>query len=385
MPWPIPTAKSIAERMAGSAELAITTVRQTAGRAIDPLALSRAVRSARGMFAIIFRTVAMELRQVHDHVAWWGIQIFVDTAEDEFVLRHASIWGVERRPATAAVGTVLVEGVPGTLLASEIELATSDGIVIVTTAGATIGVGGSVSVPVIADAAYAESGNIEGGSRVATVLPYPAISRVTIEEPGLAGGAPIESMASLQQAVMQRIRQPPHGGAGFDYPEWLRAAFAVRAVKPVTDWIGRGSVGVIVIMKDGIFGRAPTDPELDAMLDYLGTPGSATGVRPVTAHVVMVPGEPTEIPLTVRLRPDTVATRAAVTEAWQRHVATIGDAGDSGNISPIGATIEPSRISEAISAAAGEYAHDLIEPSEPYTLDPDQYPLPAAPTFEDPA
>ena len=46
------------------------------------------MRSARGMFAIVFRAVSLELRSVHDHLAWWGRQYFVDTAEDEFVARH---------------------------------------------------------------------------------------------------------------------------------------------------------------------------------------------------------------------------------------------------------------------------------------------------------
>src|SRR5690606_18467420 len=113
--------------------------------------------------------------------------------------------------------------------------------------------------------------------------------------------------------------------------------------------------------------RAPTPEELAEMLDYLGAPGSSTGLRPVTAYVVIVPAELTEIGLKVRLRPDTVETRAAVTAAWRRFVATIGDEDDDMNAGPIGATIEPSRISEAISAAAGEYAHDLIEPAARFT------------------
>jgi uncharacterized phage protein gp47/JayE len=98
-------------------------------------------------------------------------------------------------------------------------------------------------------------------------------------------------------------------------------------------------------------------------------------VRPVTAHAVVVTAEMTAIPITVRLRPDTVATRAAVTEAFTRYVATIGDADDAQNASPIGAIIEPSRISEALSAASGEYAHDLVVPAARTVLDSRQYPI----------
>ncbi len=100
----------------------------------------------------------------------------------------------------------------------------------------------------------------------------------------------------------------------------------------------------------------------------------------------MIPlaGVLTPVPLTIRLRPDTVLIRAAVTEAFARYIATLGDEEDEENESPIGALIEPSRISEAISAASGEYAHDLLVPAAPYSLDPTHYAVAGTITFEDP-
>lgn len=379
MPWPIPSPKVIAERLASVAEGLVLAARPT----VDAVALSRAMRSARGMFAIVFRAVSLELRSVHDHLAWWGRQYFVDTAEDEFVARHASIWGVEPRAASRAVGSVFIEGMAGTILPQGTELAAGDGVVFRTGAVAVVGAGGSVSVQVEAVSAGI-AGNLEAGIRLVSVAANPAIGRITVEAPGMAGGADAATPAELAAATIQRIRQPPHGGAGFDYPVWLGTRFDTCAVSVVTDWIGRGSVGVIVAMRDGDDPRAPTPEELAEMLDYLGAPGSSTGLRPVTAYVVIVPAELTEIGLKVRLRPDTVETRAAVTTAWRRFVATIGDEDDDMNAGPIGATIEPSRISEAISAAAGEYAHDLIEPAARFTLDRDQLPVAGEPEFEGP-
>ncbi|MGO4558334.1 baseplate J/gp47 family protein [Mesorhizobium sp. 2RAF21] len=376
MAWLIPKAGAIAERIAGSLESLILAIRPD----VDPIALSRAVRSPRGMFAILGRAVAMEVREIHDHIAWWSRQYFPDTAEDEMADRHASIWGVEKRPATFAVGSVTVEGVAGTPLPSDLEFAASDGVAVKSTAAAVIGVGGTVSIPVIA-LVSGQAGNIAAGIRLRAATPFPAISRVTVDAAGLAGGAPEETPRELSAATIAHIRQPPHGGAGFDYPEWLRAAFDVRAVAVVTDWIGRGSVGVIVAMKDGLFGRPPTVPEQGAMLAYLGPPGSVTGLRPVTANVVVVPVVIEAVPISIRLRPDTPATRAAITAAYMRFVATIGNEEDAQNAGPIGARIEPSRISEALSAAAGEYAHDLVVPAAAFTLDRDHYPVPGAITF----
>ncbi|WP_024896821.1 baseplate J/gp47 family protein [Brucella rhizosphaerae] len=379
MPWPVNSAKTIAERIASAMEFSISLVKPL----VDPLAISRAVRSARGMLAMIGRSVALEVREIHDHVAWWGRMYFVDTAEDEFVDRHANIWGIAARPATYAVGNIMVEGAAGAPLPTDLEIAGSDGTIFRTTALAVIPVGGSVIVPAKAVVA-GPIGNLEAGIRLRTVNAFPEINRITVAEGGFAGGAVAETPAELAAAVMAYIRQRPHGGAGFDYPSWLRERFDVRAVKPETDWIGRGSVGVIVAMKNGTSARAPTEAEMEEQLAYLGEPGSTSGVRPVTAYVVIVPAKMRLIPITVRLRPDGVATRAAVEEAFAAFIATIGDESDDQNDSPIGALIEPSRISEAISAASGEYAHDLMSPAAPFRLERDEYPLPGLVTFENP-
>ena len=379
MPWPVPTAKTVAERIAAAMEYSVSIVRPL----VDPLAISRAVRSARGMLAMIGRAVALEVREIHDHVAWWGRQYFVDTAEDENVQRHASIWGVSARPATFAVGKIDIEGAAGTPIPADLEIAGSDGTIFKTTETAVIGANGGVSVSIIASVA-GPSGNLEAGIRLRTVTAFPEINRIAVADGGFAGGAEAETPAELSTATIAHIRQRPHGGAGFDYPTWLREKFDVRAVKPETDWIGRGSVGVIVAMKDGTSARAPTESEMAEQLSYLGAPGSSSGVRPVTAYVVIVPAEMREIPIRVRVRPDTVATRAAVEEAYAAFIATIGDENDDQNESPIGAIIEPSRISEAISAASGEYAHDLLSPTARFTMDRDQYPLPGEITFEEP-
>ncbi|RFC63595.1 Baseplate J family protein [Fulvimarina endophytica] len=374
MAWPIPSARTIAERIATRLESAIATARGKAGLAVDALALSRAVRSEKGNLAHITRAIAPEVRATHDHLAWWGRQYFPDTAEEEFVVRHGDIHGILPRPATRAIGRVDIEGVAGTALPAGLELASSDGTLYATTEAAAIGANGSVSIRVAASAT-GPGGNLEAGIRLATVLPRPDVSRITVDPDGLAGGASEADWRELQAAVIAHLRQRPHGGAGFDYPTWLAAAFPVRAVKVYPDWIGRGSVGVAVVMEDDAQGRAPTEAELEAQLIYLGRPNTAEGVRPVTAHVVTLAAEPRTISPRIRLRPDTIATRAAVEEAWQRFVATIGDAEDEGNVSPIGAIIEPSRISEAISAANGEYGHDLLSPSLRVALDRLEFPV----------
>jgi uncharacterized phage protein gp47/JayE len=379
MPWPIPTAKEIAAKIAGSIEAGILRIRTDA----DAAAVSRAVRKKAGVWAQLTRAFSLELREAHDHLAWWGRQYFPDTAEEEFVLRHASIWGVEQRGATKAVGSILIQGVAGTPLPSGLQFSASNAVIYETTETATIAVGGTVAVAATAVAAGID-GNLESGVQVTVVTPFPEIAKATVSV-AFVGGADEQTPAEIQAATLERIRHPPHGGAAFDYPTWVAEVASVKAVSVIEDWIGRGSVGVVVMMKnDDGSPRVPSSGELDTIQGHLGGVGSQTGARPVTARAIVVPGAIVPLTMTVRLRPDTVLTRAAVSDAWARYVATVGDEEDEQNASPIGALIEPSRISEAISAAAGEYAHDLILPAASFELERTEYPVAGPIAFEDP-
>lgn len=377
MVWPVPAAKAIFSRIAAAAEVGLLGLYPEA----DVKAISRAVRSARGMFAVIWSAVAPEVRETHDHIAWWARQWMPDSADDEtMILRHASIWGVEPRAATKAVGSVTIEGAAGTILASGIVLASTATTTYVTTSGGTIAAGGTVVIT--AEAVTAGSaGNLESGVQLSTVAAYPAISKITVAT-AFAGGADDETPEEVQVRYLQRIREPPMGGSSADYKAWVGNVASVYAVKVVEDWIGRGSVGLVIALKsDDGTPRVPTELELTAIGSYIGAQGSQTGVRPVTARVIPLAAELVNIPVSVRLRPDGALTRTAVQAAFDRFIATIGDEDDMQNESPIGATIEPSRISEAISAADGEYSHDLTVPAARYTLGVKECPVATAITW----
>lgn len=379
MVWPVPAAKSIFSRLAAASEVILIGLFPNG----DVKKISRAVRSARGMFAVIWSAVAPEVRETHDHIAWWARQWMPDSADDEaMILRHASIWGTDPRPAKKAIGSVTIEGVAGTVLASGLVLASSGSNTYITTAGGTIAAGGTVIVT--AEAVTAGSAaNLESGVQLSTVAAYPEISKITVAT-AFAGGTDDEEPESVQQRYLERIREPPMGGSAADYRAWVGNVASVYAVKVVEDWIGRGSVGLVIALRDDDgTPRVPTELELTAIGNYLGAQSSQTGVRPVTARIIPLAAELVSVPASVRLRPDGVLTRAAVQLAYDRFIATIGDEDDTQNESPIGATIEPSRISEAISAADGEYSHDLTVPAARYTLGTKECPVATAITWLD--
>lgn len=375
MPWTIPTAKAIFGRMASAMEQNLILLTAEKGLATSAAKISLAVRSAQGVISNLLAPIAGEIRSLHDHQAWWGRQYMPDSADDEeMILRHASIWGVEGRAAVKAKGSVLVEGDAGTVIASGITLTAGNAQSYITTAGGVIDAGGTLTVTAQATAAGA-TGNLAAGVLLTTDATIDGISRVSVLT-AFVGGLDAETPDEIKAAYLRRIRMPPMGGAASDYFTWVSEVAAPYAVATVEDWIGRGSLGVVVVMKnaDGT-PRAATEEELATIAAYLGASGSQTGVRPVTARTIPLAATLVAIPISVRLRPDTALTRAAVEAAFNRFILTIGDEDDDQNASPIGAIIEPSRISEAISSATAEYAHDLVVPAAAYTLSGTQCPV----------
>lgn len=373
MAWRVPSAAQLSERMAGFLETALTKVADLKGVVLDPAKLSLAVRSPWGVFAQVIRTVALELRSVHDHIAYRGRQLFIDQCDEENVALHASMWGVERREPVKAVGSVTLTGTAGAAIPAGILLSSSAGVSYTTTVGGNIAVGGSVTVA--AEAVNGGlNGNLPSGVKLAIQTVAPDLVSAVVAS-AFSGGADQQDADLWRDDVRSRIRRPPHGGADFDYRTWVADTADVAAVKVAPGWIGNGSVGLIIAMNDPAGPRAPTVGELSAIGTYIAS------VKPVTANVIPVAAAIVSVPLTVQVRPDTAAVRAAVIEAWNRFIATLGDEDDTANTSPIGATIERSRVSEALSAASGEYAHDLIIPAASYALGATQYPVAGSVTF----
>lgn len=365
MPFPISTAAEILARAEGRAETALAALAAARGIETTPAAISRAVRSPRGVTAMLLRTSAMQAYEGHLHLGWWGDQYFPDRAETAQLERHASIWGLTRRPATRAVGKVVVTGAPGTPVPAGLQLA-GDALY-ETTASVVVGGGSTATLPVRAlDAGTA--GNAAAATRLTIVVPVPGLTaqEAVVDSDGLAGGAGVEGDASLLARLLARIREPARGGAEADYPVWLANAFATAQVRAIGGYAGRGRVGVVVAMGSAEAPRAPIPAELDAMAAYLET------LRPATAEVIMVAATIAAVALTIALDPDEAAVRAAVTDAIAAHFAAEA---------AIGVEMPLSRLSEAISAAGGEYAHRLIAPAADIAPGPTGLPVPGAITW----
>jgi uncharacterized phage protein gp47/JayE len=293
----------------------------------------------------------------YGYQGWMALQLMPDTAETVYLERWASIWGLARRPAVAATGAVLVTGTAGAVVPAGAEFLRIDRVVFQTPDGATLDAAGTATVAVQA-VTVGRLGNTAPGVQVQTVGALPGVvAAAFVDALGIGGGADIETDDALRARLLFRIQRPPMGGSASDYVAWaLEVPGVTRAwVTPVEQ--GAGTVVVRFTMDDDQHPNGiPWLEDVVLVRDHLN------GLRPVTARVIVLAPVPHAIDVAItRLTPDTPTVRRNVEielhDTLFRHGAP-------------GQTVFASWLWEAISMAAGEQHHTLVEP-------PGDVPLPA--------
>ena len=276
-------------------------------------------------------------------------QLFFDTAEGEYLDRWAFIYGLTRKAAERATGSVtfsysgdLVDIPVGTTLQSD------DGVVYATTSGVTLVAGAS---PVQANASVqasvpGASGNQTAGDVLSLISPIAGVvSEVSIV--ALSGGADEETDESLRVRLLARTQETGHGGAASDYVQWCLAVPGVTRAWCYPREEGEGTVTVRFVC-DGIDPIIPDESMLDRVAAYLET------VRPVTTDVYVRPPVTQAVDLTIAgVTPSTAAVKEAI-------IAEVKNLFTREAIP--GGGIYLSHIRAAVSAAAGEEDHTVVSP-----------------------
>jgi uncharacterized phage protein gp47/JayE len=274
---------------------------------------------------------------------------FPDSGDEAAVLRWANLFNRPRLSPVQAVGTVQATGTNDAVIPAGRELKSSAGVFYAVDSDVTIASGvASVAITAV-DRGIA--GNLAAGAVLSFSQPVSGVlATVTVEAPGLTGGADVESIEALRVRVLSRMRSPPRGGAEDDYKLW-----AMEAHPDVTRaWVSgqemsANSVTVRIVTDDAPGGMIPSSAVLEAVEDYINSPGR----RPVTAELYVA--APIAVPMNpeIAISPTTQAVKDAVTAELQDLLKREAEPGG---------TILLSRINEAISNAAGESDHDLISP-----------------------
>lgn len=300
------------------------------------------------------------------YLDWLSRQFLPDTAETEWLERHANIWLANsdgsrgRKAASFASGTALFTGASGVVVPISTQLLGRTGQTAVayeTTADVTIGAVGTAGSLRAIDAGSA--GNLETGTRLAlqtAITGADATAAVVL----LTGGADIETDDELRVRVLDRIREPPMGGAAHDYVTWALAVPGVTRAWCSPLEMGIGTVTVRFMMDDlrADRGGFPTDDDIAEVSDYIET------VRPVTARdifVVSPVAEPINLTLT-NLDSDDAGTLANIQTSLLNMLRVKAAPAFSHNGVRVDAqTIYEAWVSEAVSHATGVNRFDLVD------------------------
>jgi len=251
-------------------------------------------------------------------IDWLSKQLLPDTAETEWLDRHADIWlqnsdlTTGRKMATFADGTVTFVGEEGGVIipiGMQMSSGTSGGIGYETTEDA-VTAPNAVPVPVAVRALDpGVGGNLEPGQTLTVITPPVGITgSATVVL--MDGGVDTENDDDLRIRVLERIRQPPMGGAAHDFIRWAKAVPGCTRAWCGPLEMGIGTVTVRVLFDDL---RADDDgwpqaQDLETVTAYINTQ------RPVAVKdfFVVAPIKQFVDVRIANLTPDTTAIRDAI-------------------------------------------------------------------------
>lgn len=309
----------------------------------------------RSMTKSLSRGLAGASHGLHGHLSYIAEQAMPDTATTN-LLRWASIWGIGKIPASYADGPLGISGIEGSIVETGALYKRADGVEFEVLADATISSDGLGTVSLRALISGSD-GNTDLGTTLTLVSPIAGVnSEGQVEEPGIDGGSNEESLESIRTRLLERLREPPLGGANQDYIKWAKEVAGVTRVWPLPLWLGEGTVGVTFV-RDNDENIIPSTQEVEDVADYIETK------RPVTAHVTVFAPSGAPVNFTIHIEPDTAAIRTAVQAELTDLIFRDGSPGGTTINGQTSGRIFHSRMNEAISISAGESDHTLISPT----------------------
>ncbi|EBQ9797653.1 phage baseplate protein, partial [Salmonella enterica subsp. enterica serovar Kottbus] len=281
-----------------------------------------------------------------------------DMCDEDWLYRHARIKRCPRKNAVSAKGFARWDGIAGT---PEIPAGTQiqrDDQVTFTTLQTVKASGGLLRVPVIADVA-GTAGNTDDGTALRLGTPITGIPSTGYADT-LTGGADTEEPETWRARVMERYYWIPQGGADPDYVIWAKEIAGITRAWTFRHYKGTGTVGVMVATSNPV-NPAPGDDLVKAVRDHI------LPLAPVAGGGLFVfAATEKSIPVTVALAKDTPEIRTAIIA--ELNALMLRDGAPSGKI-------YVSRISEAISLATGEVAHQLRVPAADVVLGKTELPV----------
>lgn len=340
----IPTIEQLAQNAARLLQQSLAQATQAAGPAsLSALDLDLARSNIRALAFVQGTGLHGAYRYLRDFIARQAVP---SLSSGTFLDAWLSTYGMARKPATAATGTLAGTGVNTTTLPSGTLLQTETGAQFATTAAAVVA--GGVIAPTVQALVEGAAGNLPAASTLRLVSPVSGIDAAFVATDGLAGGADLESDTLALARLAQRLAYPPMGGAPADYARWALEVAGITRAWGVRNPSGPTTAGVLIMADVDGEPAVPNSAQRLAVYDYIRDPLRGP---PDELFVII----PTLVPIDIELNlyPDTADIRAAVLAAladlFFREAAP-------------GQSIPHSHLVAEISGVVGEYNHTITSP-----------------------
>lgn len=315
-----------------------------------------------GLISVLAKVIAGAIYLAFGFLKKAVKQMFLSSAEDDYLETHGAVWDVQRKQAAFSVGNIKITGPDGLTIQAETILKGPNDISYELNGDATIS-GAEVIASVTAKTAGVE-GNLIEGEILTFVSPIAGVSSDAVIEPGgISGGTDKENNDNYRDRILTRIQLPPQGGAKHDFIQWAKEILGVTRAWVYPNGRGVGTVDV-TFMLDSEVDPIPNANKVSEVQDYLQSKMPVVGDLLVFAPVAV------PLDLTIKIKPNTTEVQNAITEELKdlllRKAAPGGAESETG---PVDSTIYLVHLSEAISNASGEENHKIESPVSDFTVD----------------
>lgn len=240
--------------------------------------------------------LAAQVYALYIQADWVTRQAFPQTAEGEYLDRHAQLRGLERKQAVAAQGTVRFAAGEASSEARSIPEGTvcmTAGLVRFETVQPGVLEAGALTVDVPVRAlAPGTAGNVSAGAIVSMAV-APMGIRSCVNPEACAGGVDPETDEALRERVLDTFRRLPNGANAAFYEREALSFDQVAAAAVVPRPRGAGTVDVVAATTSGI----PSQELLDQLTAYF------QAIREIAVEVQVRAPETVTVDISVRIAP----------------------------------------------------------------------------------
>ena len=331
----------------------------------------------RSVLRVMGRVYAGATHLLYGYLSFLKDQLFATSADIEFLETIGSEYGISRKSATRATGEATATGTNGTTIPAGTELQSTDGEGY--TVDTEVSIASGVADLSLTAVDAGTDGNADASDVLSFVSPIAGItSTVSVDSNAITGGLNEESDDDLRDRILARKRQPPHGGAEFDYDPWALEVAGVTRAWAFSEYNGHGTVGLAFVRDKDTDTIIPDDDQRDAVYDYIvshTSPLTGTTVgAPVGAHLYMIPLTLYSLDYEIDVTPNNATIQASIRSNLKDLILQEGGPGE---------TITLPEITAAISRASGHINHRINSPSADVAISTNRIPVLGTITFGD--